>query len=51
MATLPLTSTDVAEENTTNGRFAVLTNLFVRLKENAAQTFSEASSAVAFLCP
>jgi len=44
MATLPLTSNDVAEENAANGRFAVLTNFFNRLKENATQTFSEVST-------
>lgn len=41
MAALPLTTADTNADTTPTSRFAVLTNIAGRLKENAAQTFSD----------
>lgn len=44
MAALPLTTADTTLDDSAASRLSVLTNIVGRLKENAAQTFSEVST-------
>jgi hypothetical protein len=44
MAALPLTTADTNLDTATTSRLSILTGFVGKLKENAAQTFSEVSS-------
>jgi hypothetical protein len=46
MAALPLSTADTDLDSATTSRLSILTGFVGKLKENAAQTFSEVSSSL-----
>ena len=44
MSSLPLTALDASTDEGASSRFAVVTGLFSKLKQNAASTFSDVSA-------